>query len=147
MNLVEEVMEYEVRSLERLLTLIEYKGNIFGPDLLESFERIIEKFNSSNTEIEIDKEMRKIQLLIFKIETENNSLSLTNVIIGTIKQFLNNYLVAYIILKGIKKENNLFLHSHNKMSNAINLVRHTELEFEPVKKFIKHIFFSDTEKE
>ncbi|MEQ8224150.1 MAG: hypothetical protein ABRQ37_17665, partial [Candidatus Eremiobacterota bacterium] len=142
MNLVEEVMEYEVRGLERFLTLSEYKNNIFGSERLESFERIIEKFNSSAVEVEIDREMRKIQLLIFKIESENNSLGLMNFILGKTKQFLNNYLVAYIILKRLGQEHNLFLpitskeEEDTKMSNAINLVRNTELEFKHVKEFI-----------
>lgn len=153
MNLVEEVMEYEVRGLERFLTLIEYKNNIFGTDLLETFERIIENFSSSKTEIEIDKEIRKIQFLIFKIETENNNLGLMSFITGKIKYFLNNYLVAYIILKRLKEENNSFPPStitqdkeaqkNKKIGNAINMVRNTELEFEHVKEFIKYILRTD----
>ncbi len=149
MNLVEEVMEYEIRGLERFLTLIEYKNNIFGSECLESFERIIEKFSSSAVEVEIDREMRKIHLLIFKIESENNSPGLMNFMLGKIKQFFNNYLVAYIILKRLKQEHNLFLpntskeEEHTKMSNAINLVRNTELEFKYVKEFIRYILRSD----
>jgi hypothetical protein len=153
MNLVEEVMEYEVIGLERFLTLSEYKNNIFGKDLLENFERIIEKFSSSKIDLEIDKEIRKIQFLIFKIETENNNPGLMSFITSKIKHFLNNYLVAYIILKRLKEENNLFLpvnteheedQKNNRISNVINLVRNTELEFQEIKEFIKYILRTDT---
>ena len=148
MNLVEEVMEYEVRGLERLLTLMEYKNNIFGTDLLDTFERIIEKFSSSNTEIEIDKEIRKIQLLIFRTETEKNNPGLISFMTGKIKHFLNNYLVAYIILKRLKDTPSIITldtedQKNKKISNAINLVRNTELEFEHVKEFIKYMLRTD----
>ncbi|MEQ8170530.1 MAG: hypothetical protein ABRQ38_16705 [Candidatus Eremiobacterota bacterium] len=144
MSQMEEVMEYEVRGLERFLTSREYKNNIFGSEFLDSFERIIETFSSSITEMEIDKEIRKIQLLIFKIDSEKSSHELMNFMTVKIKQFLNNYLVAYILLKRLKQENNLYLpftgkeeeQKHNKMSNAINLVRNTEVEFKHVKEFI-----------
>lgn len=150
MKPVEEVMEYEIRGLEKFLNLIEYKDTIFGTDFLETFERIVEEFSSSNTEIEIDKEIRKIQLLMFKIETERNNPGLMSFITGKIKQFLNNYLVAYLILKRLKE--NLFPpfvniqenQKNNKINNAINLVLNTELEFKHIKEFITYMLRSET---
>jgi len=154
MQLMEEVMESEIEGIGKFLNLIEYKQHIFARVLSGNFEKIIHNFSSLETELEIDKEIRKIQFLILKIEMEKDDSGLINFMTGRIKHFLNNYLVAYIILKKLKEEpltgSNLFPSSitvckeqkdQKNINNAINLVQSTELEFDRVREFIKMIKF------